>query len=125
MTSRFGTWFFVLAVVLSCVTLSVGERVHATTITVNTATDPSPAPDGRWPADGVCSLRAALANALANNNTADPDCQPGAAVPGVLDVIQIAPSLAGRTLTLADVSAGRVPTTRSRSSGPPGQPPTS
>jgi hypothetical protein len=93
------------AVVLSWVTLSVGERVHATTITVNTATDPSPGADGRWPDDGVCSLRAALANALANNNTADPDCQPGAAVPGVLDVIQIAPSLAGRTLILADVTA--------------------
>lgn len=73
---------------------------HAASITVNTALDIAPNAEGKFPTDGLCSLRAAIQSAQANSNVHDVDCPTGAPVPNVLDVIQIAPSLAGSTVTL-------------------------
>jgi hypothetical protein len=74
--------------------------VAATSITVNTATDPAPNSAGVFPTNSLCSLRAAMLSAINNTNTADADCATGLGN-GVLDVIQINASLTGSTLTLA------------------------
>jgi hypothetical protein len=62
--------------------------VAATSITVNTATDPAPNSAGVFPTNRLCSLRAAMLSALNNTNAADADCATGLGG-GVLDVIQI------------------------------------
>ena len=73
----------------------------ATGITVNTASDIAPGAGGVFPPDGKCSLRAAILSSLANTNAnIDSDCTPGLGG-GILDVINIDPSLANTTLTLA------------------------
>src|SRR5581483_4757154 len=80
------------------------EVAHATSITVNTELDIAPDAAGNFPNDGLCSLRAAIRSAQNNSNASDVNCATGLGG-GVLDVIQIDPSLAGKTLTL---SAGNV-----------------
>jgi hypothetical protein len=92
-------------------TMLVGVVVNApmasaTTINVNTATDPAPNAQGQWPTNGVCSLRAAIRSAQNNSNAADVDCATGLGG-GVLDIIQIAPNLAGQTMTLSWSIAGK------------------
>src|SRR5689334_7508598 len=83
----------------------------ATSITVNTETDPPANPQtGHFPTDGKCSLRAAIQSAQNNSNANDVDCATGLGN-GVLDSIHIDPSLAGKTLTLTtgqpfDIVAG-------------------
>ncbi len=64
-------------------------------IVVNTAQDVGPNST-----DNLCSLRVALMVAQNNSNAVDDDCPTGVQSPGVLDVVQISPSLAGLTLTL-------------------------
>ena len=91
-----------LAVLASVVIVAEhDEPVFAASITVNTAVDiPADPATGRYPTDGLCSLRAAISSAQNNSNAHDVDCATGAPVPGVLDTITIAPSLAGSTLTI-------------------------
>lgn len=72
---------------------------HATSITVNTALDIAPNGSGNFPSDGLCSLRAAIRSAQNNSNAHDVDCATGLGG-GVKDIIFIAPSLAGSTMTL-------------------------
>jgi hypothetical protein len=50
------------------------QPVAATSITVNTATDPAPSQQtGNFPTNGLCSLRAAILSAVNNSNSADAD----------------------------------------------------
>src|SRR4051812_5012318 len=82
--------------------------VAAASITVNTALDIAPNAQGHFPTDGKCSLRAAIQSAQNNSNANDVDCSTGAAVPNVLDTIQIDASLSGTTMTLSYAIAGVV-----------------
>ncbi|HAP74656.1 MAG TPA: hypothetical protein DCR14_01055 [Acidimicrobiaceae bacterium] len=91
---------FLSSVVVTVVAPLAPTPVHAASITVNTAADIAPTA-GVYPNDGLCSLRAAITAAQNNSNAHDVNCTPGAPVSGVLDVIQIDPSLAGQTLTLS------------------------
>jgi hypothetical protein len=49
----------------------------ATSITVNTASDPAPNAQGHFPTDGKCSLRATIDSAVNNSNADDVDCATG------------------------------------------------
>jgi hypothetical protein len=80
----------------------------AASITVNTDLDVAPNAQGQFPTDGRCSLRAAILAAQNNSNGHDVDCSTGADVRNVLDVIQIDPSLAGRTAQLTYARGGVV-----------------
>src|SRR3954470_497342 len=72
--------------------------VSAASITVNTNLDPAPNAQGHLPTDGKCHLRAPIQSAQNNSNANDVDCSTGAAVPNVLDTIQIDASLSGTTM---------------------------
>jgi uncharacterized repeat protein (TIGR01451 family) len=75
----------------------------ATTITVNTTTDPLPDGSGNFvPNDGLCSLRAAITSAQNNSNSIDPNCATGQGG-GVVDAIHISAALTGQTLAMSAV----------------------
>lgn len=87
-------FLIVLSILALCFTALTPHPVHAVgNIVVNTALDVGP--DHQ---DGLCSLRVAIISATGNSNSSDDDCATG--VSDDLDVIHIAPSLAGQTLTI-------------------------
>jgi uncharacterized repeat protein (TIGR01451 family) len=90
--------------------VAAAPPASATSITVNTDTDPPANPQtGKFPTDGKCSLRAAIQSAQNNSNANDVDCATGLGN-NVLDSIHIDASLTGKTLTLTagpfDIVAG-------------------
>ena len=91
-------------------------RTLATGITVNTELDIAPGAGGVFPPDGKCSLRAAILSSLANTNAGiDGDCTPGLGG-GVVDVINIDPSLTNKSLVLG--ALGPLPTINNAADNP-------